>query len=164
MLTEVLHVDATSPDPSALRRAATVLREGGLVAFPTETVYGLGANALNPEAALKMRNSLIHGGLTYTFEKRLALHQLVPKLRRAVEDELADRLGATAVLRISEEVGRGTMTRNIQYPCEYRTAFPSEAFPSDAPTMRDVDEYREAFRRGEQHAKIITFIDGAPRW
>ena len=30
-----------------------ILREGGLVAFPTETVYGLGANALDEEAAKK---------------------------------------------------------------------------------------------------------------
>ena len=33
-----------------LRRAAELLRAGGLVAFPTETVYGLGANALDPRA------------------------------------------------------------------------------------------------------------------
>ena len=33
-----------------LREAAKVLRDGGLVAFPTEAVYGLGANALNPAA------------------------------------------------------------------------------------------------------------------
>ena len=37
-------------DPEALHRAATLLREGGTVAFPTETVYGLGANALDPSA------------------------------------------------------------------------------------------------------------------
>jgi L-threonylcarbamoyladenylate synthase len=54
MSTEVLHVDATWPDPGALKRASTILREGGLVAFPTETVYGLGGNALNPEAVLKI--------------------------------------------------------------------------------------------------------------
>ena len=36
--------------PDAIRRAAAILRAGGLVAFPTETVYGLGANALSPEA------------------------------------------------------------------------------------------------------------------
>lgn len=37
-----------------LLEAARILREGGLVAFPTETVYGLGANALNEEAAGKI--------------------------------------------------------------------------------------------------------------
>ena len=34
--------------------AAEVLKEGGLVAFPTETVYGLGANALDPNAVAKI--------------------------------------------------------------------------------------------------------------
>lgn len=37
-----------------LAKAAQILRDGGLVAFPTETVYGLGANALNEEAAKKI--------------------------------------------------------------------------------------------------------------
>ena len=37
-----------------LAEAAQILRDGGLVAFPTETVYGLGANALNEEAAKKI--------------------------------------------------------------------------------------------------------------
>lgn len=37
-----------------LRQAAWILRQGGLVAFPTETVYGLGANALDEEAARKI--------------------------------------------------------------------------------------------------------------
>lgn len=36
------------------REAAQIIRAGGLVAFPTETVYGLGANALNAEAAAKI--------------------------------------------------------------------------------------------------------------
>ncbi|MSW95365.1 MAG: threonylcarbamoyl-AMP synthase, partial [Actinobacteria bacterium] len=38
------------PTPAEITRAATVLRDGGLVALPTETVYGLGADARNPEA------------------------------------------------------------------------------------------------------------------
>ena len=40
----------TQEDRAVLAEAAAVLREGGLVAFPTETVYGLGANGLDPEA------------------------------------------------------------------------------------------------------------------
>ena len=39
---------------AALDRAATILRAGGLVAFPTETVYGLGASALNPAAVSRI--------------------------------------------------------------------------------------------------------------
>lgn len=46
----LLHLDPLHPDLAALRRAAGVLRAGGLVAFPTETVYGLGAHALDPAA------------------------------------------------------------------------------------------------------------------
>ena len=45
--THVLKIDAASPEPEPLQRAADMLRAGGLVAFPTETVYGLGANALD---------------------------------------------------------------------------------------------------------------------
>ena len=41
-------------DPEKIRFAGKVLREGGLAAFPTETVYGLGANALDPEASKKI--------------------------------------------------------------------------------------------------------------
>jgi len=48
-------LDATSADPSrAIRRAAELLRAGATVAFPTETVYGLGANALDPAAVAKI--------------------------------------------------------------------------------------------------------------
>ncbi len=41
-------------DEAGIRRAGEILRRGGLVAFPTETVYGLGANALDADAAEKI--------------------------------------------------------------------------------------------------------------
>ena len=41
-------------EEQALREAGEVLRSGGLVAFPTETVYGLGGDALNPESSRKI--------------------------------------------------------------------------------------------------------------
>jgi L-threonylcarbamoyladenylate synthase len=41
-------------DPAAIAEAGDVLRAGGLVAFPTETVYGLGANALDAEAVARV--------------------------------------------------------------------------------------------------------------
>lgn len=50
----VLKVDKDNPDLEALEKAAQVFDAGGLVAFPTETVYGLGADALNPEAVRKI--------------------------------------------------------------------------------------------------------------
>jgi L-threonylcarbamoyladenylate synthase len=50
--TRVLRVNPTEPEREAIAEAAAVIRSGGLVAFPTETVYGLGADALN-EAAVR---------------------------------------------------------------------------------------------------------------
>jgi L-threonylcarbamoyladenylate synthase len=47
----VLAIDPAAPDRATIDRAAEALRAGLLVAFPTETVYGLGANALDPVAA-----------------------------------------------------------------------------------------------------------------
>ncbi len=46
--------DVQNPKDSELIKAAQILREGGLVAFPTETVYGLGGNALDEQAAKKI--------------------------------------------------------------------------------------------------------------
>jgi L-threonylcarbamoyladenylate synthase len=48
--TPVIPIDPHDPDPAILQQAADVIRRGGLVAFPTETVYGLGANALDARA------------------------------------------------------------------------------------------------------------------
>lgn len=47
--------DSSQPQPSAvINEAVQTLRDGGLVAFPTETVYGLGADAKNPKAIEKV--------------------------------------------------------------------------------------------------------------
>ncbi len=48
--TRVLSVDPVSPQNLPIQEAAQIILSGGLVAFPTETVYGLGANALNSQA------------------------------------------------------------------------------------------------------------------
>ncbi|OGO03381.1 MAG: threonylcarbamoyl-AMP synthase [Chloroflexi bacterium RBG_13_53_26] len=52
--TLLIEVSPTQPDLAVINRAADILRGGGLVAFPTETVYGLGADALNPDAVKKI--------------------------------------------------------------------------------------------------------------
>ena len=54
MKTEVIKIDQNNMDTEALERAAAIIRDGGLVAFPTETVYGLGADALSAEASKKI--------------------------------------------------------------------------------------------------------------
>lgn len=52
--TEVIAVDPAQPDPAVIDHAAELLRRGRLVAFATETVYGLGADATNPEAVARI--------------------------------------------------------------------------------------------------------------
>ncbi|HXG89848.1 MAG TPA: L-threonylcarbamoyladenylate synthase [Vicinamibacterales bacterium] len=53
-MTRIVHVDPHHPNPSVIADAAAVWRRGGLVAFPTETVYGLGANALDAAAVARI--------------------------------------------------------------------------------------------------------------
>jgi L-threonylcarbamoyladenylate synthase len=48
--TRVIQVSPTRPQPDVVQQACEVLRRGGLVAFPTDTLYALGANALDPTA------------------------------------------------------------------------------------------------------------------
>lgn len=54
MNTRLLKVDPTNPDKATIQIAADIIQHGGLVAFPTETVYGLGANALDGGAILRL--------------------------------------------------------------------------------------------------------------
>jgi len=52
--TRIIRVDPSRPEMESIKVAADIIRNGGTVAFPTETVYGLGADALNPEAVAKI--------------------------------------------------------------------------------------------------------------
>ena len=51
MWTKILKIDSRDPDRKKVRIAADVIREGGLVVFPTETVYGIGGDAFNATSA-----------------------------------------------------------------------------------------------------------------
>jgi len=52
--TKILNINMINNDISLIKTAAKIVIESGTVAFPTETVYGLGANALNPKAIEKI--------------------------------------------------------------------------------------------------------------
>ena len=54
MKTIIEKIDKNQKNTDIIREAGRILKEGGLVAFPTETVYGLGADALNEDAAKKI--------------------------------------------------------------------------------------------------------------
>ena len=69
MRTRLISVDPERPDGELIREAAGLLRRGGLVAFPTETVYGLGANLEDPQAIQELYR-VKHR----PFEKQVTLH------------------------------------------------------------------------------------------
>lgn len=50
----VLKINPEKPDVTVLLEAANIIRKGGLVVYPTDTVYGLGANPLDEQAVLKV--------------------------------------------------------------------------------------------------------------
>lgn len=54
MKAEIVAMTAEAIDKDAIARGGEILKKGGLVAFPTETVYGLGGNALDPMASRKI--------------------------------------------------------------------------------------------------------------
>src|SRR5262245_24196245 len=99
MRTEVLPVDPLRPDPAAVARAAEVVRGGGLVAFPTETVYGLGALALDPAAV----------GHIFTAKGRPASNPLIVHVAEPGPHDLAAAWPAAAA-RLAERFWPGPLT------------------------------------------------------
>lgn len=55
MKTEIIKIDPDFPDLSSITRCANIIRKGGLVIFPTETVYGIAADLSNPSAIKRLR-------------------------------------------------------------------------------------------------------------
>ena len=87
----IVPVDFWNPDPAVIARAAALIRAGELVAFPTETVYGLGGNALDGEAVKK-----IYAAKGRPSDNPLILHFPSPEAveRAAFVDDRARRLMA----------------------------------------------------------------------
>lgn len=54
MITKIIKINSHKPEPAKIKLAASILKRGGLVAFPTDTVYGLGADARNSRAVKKI--------------------------------------------------------------------------------------------------------------
>ncbi len=88
-----------SPDAAGLGRAATILRQGGLVAFPTETVYGLGADARNDHSVARIFEAKQRPGFN-----PLIVH--LPDLAAAREIACFD----DTALRLAESFWPGALT------------------------------------------------------
>ncbi len=85
MNTKIFKLSPTAPDVSVLSECADIIKKGGLVAFPTETVYGLGADATDASAASK-----IYAAKGRPSDNPLIIHVATP--------EDADKYACTDVL------------------------------------------------------------------
>ena len=103
METRICEVDPLENNESLFAEAAEILKQGGLVALPTETVYGLGADALNPEAVVQV----------FEAKSRPRFDPLIVHLASARELEqvavVPDELSAT-VQRLAAEFWPGPFT------------------------------------------------------
>ncbi|MBP2651084.1 MAG: Sua5/YciO/YrdC/YwlC family protein [Firmicutes bacterium] len=125
METKVYAIDAKCPEFSSLARAAEVIKSGGLVAFPTETVYGLGANGLNPSAVAKIFKAkgrpsdnplILHIADSFEVEK---LVRLVPANARVLMEKFWPgplTLVLKRTLAVPDEVTGGLDTVAIRLP------------------------------------------------
>lgn len=100
METEIIKIDRERPDMEAFQKAGKILKEGGLVAFPTETVYGLGANALDEEASCKI----------YAAKGRPSDNPLIVHIARMEDlEKIVKRVPEEAV-KLAERFWPGPMT------------------------------------------------------
>ena len=113
MKTKIQKLEENNIDKSIIQEAGKILREGGLVAFPTETVYGLGANALDEEAAVKTyeaKGRPSDNPLIVHIADFSALEEIVCEIPSGTR-ELADHFWPgplTMILQKNEKVPYGT--------------------------------------------------------
>ncbi len=86
MKTEIIKCNMENFKPECIAEAAVCLGQGGLVAFPTETVYGLGGDGLNPEAARK-----IYAAKGRPSDNPLILHIADEKSVNVLAEEISDK-------------------------------------------------------------------------
>ncbi len=123
--TLLVAVDPAAPDPEVIARAAALLRAGRLVAFPTETVYGLGANARDPQAVARIYQAKGRPASDPLIVHIAALEQLAQVALDVPAQALALARSfwpgpLTLVLRrhpvIAENVAAGTPTVAVRMP------------------------------------------------
>ena len=103
MNTELFKIDEHNIDAAAkeiLTKAGSIIRDGGLVAFPTETVYGLGGDALNPESSRK-----IYAAKGRPSDNPLIVHVASMEDVEAIVDEVPE-----AAYRLAEAFWPGPLT------------------------------------------------------
>ncbi|WP_026522573.1 L-threonylcarbamoyladenylate synthase [Butyrivibrio sp. VCB2001] len=103
MNTELYKIEEHNIDAAAkeiLKKAGDIIKEGGLVAFPTETVYGLGGDALNPESSKK-----IYAAKGRPSDNPLIVHVATMEDVEAIVDEVPE-----AAYKLAEAYWPGPLT------------------------------------------------------
>ena len=170
MKTEVLKLDGSADDMVKIRYAARLLQAGALVAFPTETVYGLGADARNPEALTRLTQvkgrdegkpyALLLPGPRHAEELAGSLSRVARKLMRLywpgpLTVVLPRRGGGSVGLRISEH----PVTRSLLTQCGFPLATPS-ANRSGSPR----EPVNAQMAHDELKDDISLVLDGGTAW
>jgi L-threonylcarbamoyladenylate synthase len=120
-VTDVLRVAPDNPDPTAIAQAAERLRNGGLVAFPTETVYGLGVNALSRPAVQRLFAAKQRPATDPLIVHVSSIDSLAPLVKRVPEQArvLAGHFWPGPLTLV--------LTRSAQVPDEVTAGLPSVA-------------------------------------
>ncbi|MEE1115190.1 MAG: L-threonylcarbamoyladenylate synthase [Eubacterium sp.] len=132
----IVRMTEEHPDEAALKEAGEILKRGGLVAFPTETVYGLGGNALDPEASMK-----IYAAKGRPSDNPLIVHIADMEMLYPIVKEVPE-----AAVRLAERYWPGPLTmifeKNEIVPMETTGGLSSVAvrFPSNKIAMRMIRE------------------------
>lgn len=100
METKIITIDRETLDEDVLKQAGQIIKEGGLVAFPTETVYGLGGDALNRESSDKI----------YEAKGRPSDNPLIVHICRMEDLDLIVKEIPKAVYRLAEAFWPGPLT------------------------------------------------------
>jgi len=108
METQLIKIDERQIDFKLIEKAGGIIRRGGLVAFPTETVYGLGGDALNPSSSKKIyaaKGRPSDNPLIVHIAEMEALSRIVRKIPKAAY-KLAERYWPGPLTMIFEKADR----------------------------------------------------------
>jgi L-threonylcarbamoyladenylate synthase len=171
---ETLRLCAT--DDVSIEHAATIIRAGGLVAFPTETVYGLGANALDGSAVKKTfaaKQRPLWDPLIVHVSSRGMLESVVEKLPSQFDDLLAAFMPGplTIVLRknatVPDVVTAGLDTVAVRFPAHpvAQLFISSSTVPIAAPSanrFQHVSPTTAEHVLADLDGRIDAILDGGP--
>lgn len=153
MKTELIAINPAKPEPGKIKYAAQALRNGRLVVFPTETVYGIGANAQNKKALTRLRKLKERPKNPFSFH--IAAKSDLERLNCVVDKtakKIIDRFWPgplTLVLKTSK--GEGAGVRMPAHPVALKLlrevgvgiVAPSANFKDDKPATTGKSAYKD---------------------